>query len=297
MMKSISLKSIAALVACSCCVFTSMAYDFEAGGLYYDRLGDNEACVVNPNGMNGGGYTGQIAIPATVVNDGVELRVTAIGDAAFYNCPGLTAVKMPSSIADLGNYTFYGSTDLLTVVISPRVTELPSFFCYSCSALTQVVIPDAVDKVGAWSFQDCTSLECVVIGSCVNWIGASAFSGCTALTSITCKGTTPAKTVSTTCFESSYHTATLYVPEDAIEAYRSTEYWSWFEFIEPIDDGILIGDVNDDKLVDVSDVVVLIDFLLKGSGVINVDNADVESDNWIDVNDVTSLIALIMGNE
>jgi len=288
-------KSMAAFVACSFCVFNSMAYDFEVGGLCYDILDGGQVSVVDPNGGNGGGYSGQIDIPATVVNEGVEYAVTAIGEAAFYNCSDITAVTMPSSIVELGDYTFYGASGMQSIIISPSVTELPPLFCNACTSLTTVVIPDGVEKIGAWSFEDCTSLTSVVIGTTANWIGASAFNRCTALTSITCMGVEPAQTVSSSCFQSSYHTATLYVPEEALDAYKSTEYWSWFEFIEPIQEAeILVGDVNDDGNVDISDVVVLIDYLLSGTGDINLDNADVAADGVIGIQDVTSLIDLIL---
>lgn len=58
---------------------------------------------------------------------------------------------------------------------------------------------------------------------------------------------------------------------------------------------IVLGDVNDDGFVNITDVSVLINYLL-GSGnlTINVINADVYQDNNINVSDVTTLINMLM---
>ena len=60
---------------------------------------------------------------------------------------------------------------------------------------------------------------------------------------------------------------------------------------------VLRGDVNDDGHVNISDVTVLIDYLLTGhdSG-INPTNANVNLDNEINISDVTALIHFVMSN-
>ena len=60
---------------------------------------------------------------------------------------------------------------------------------------------------------------------------------------------------------------------------------------------LLLGDVNEDGLVNISDVSALIDFIL-GADVtpFNEQNADVSQDNVISIADVTRLIDLLIGN-
>ena len=57
---------------------------------------------------------------------------------------------------------------------------------------------------------------------------------------------------------------------------------------------VLMGDVNSDGAVNISDVTALVDYLLKGSGNINLQAADVDGDNQINISDLTSLIDLLL---
>ena len=59
--------------------------------------------------------------------------------------------------------------------------------------------------------------------------------------------------------------------------------------------GILRGDVNEDRTVNISDVTALIDYLLSGNAdAINLDNADCNQDSSINISDVTSLIDYLL---
>ena len=58
---------------------------------------------------------------------------------------------------------------------------------------------------------------------------------------------------------------------------------------------ITIGDVNGDGEINISDVVVLIDYLLNGTDDgINLDAADIDTDGAITISDVTNLIDLLL---
>ena len=81
--------------------------------------------------------------------------------------------------------------------------------------------------------------------------------------------------------------ATLRVPAQALEAYRTTDYWNRFPSI------IALGDINGDDCADVDDIVALIDQLLTGN---HADNriADLTDDGNISIDDVVALIDLLL---
>ena len=58
----------------------------------------------------------------------------------------------------------------------------------------------------------------------------------------------------------------------------------------------LPGDVNDDGIVDISDVTTMIDLVLNGRQLYRAP-ADMDSDGSVDINDVTNLISIVLGNK
>ena len=148
-------------------------------------------------------YT-EIVIPAEI--DGV--KITFIGDSAFYQCYGLKSIEIPDSVTSIGNYTFYNCSGLISVIIGNGVTsigrrafkqcyglksiEIPNSVTsigdeafYHCSGLTNVTIPDSVTSIGGAAFYNCSGLTSVTIPNSVTSIGSSAFKYCSGLTSVT----------------------------------------------------------------------------------------------------------------
>jgi hypothetical protein len=77
----------------------------------------------------------------------------------------------------------------------------------------------------------------------------------------------------------------------------STPYYTINFPEEPDVPEVLLGDVNGDGTVGISDVTLLIDHLLGGAGAPIVEaNADVDSDQSITISDVTGLIDMLLGN-
>ena len=57
---------------------------------------------------------------------------------------------------------------------------------------------------------------------------------------------------------------------------------------------VILGDVDDDGAVNISDVTALIDYLLKGTSDVNLDAADIDHDGKISISDVTELINMLL---
>ena len=133
------------------------------------------------------GKTELICYPAgkTETTYTIPNSVTSIGDAAFYDCSGLTSVTIPNSVTSIGYATFAGCSGLTSVTIPNSVTSIGDAAFWDCSGLTSVTIPNSVTSIGYATFIGCSGLTSVTIPNSVTSIGIDAFFDCSGLTSVT----------------------------------------------------------------------------------------------------------------
>ncbi len=155
-----------------------------------------------------GTNTLHIGCNTTVIPEGV----TSIGDDAFYACTGLTSITIPEDVTSIGDYAF----------------------AY-CTGLTSVTIPEGVTSIGDKAFSHCTGLTSVTIPEGVASIGDMAFNSCTGIETIISYAATPPACGMYT-FDQVPAEANVYVPCDAVEAYKSDATWSQFTGIRCIED-------------------------------------------------------------
>ena len=189
------------------------AYDFEVGGIYYNK--DGKYAIVTSGDSK---YSGDVSIPSTVNYGGMEYSVTCINGGAFRECSGLTSVTIPNSVKSIDTWAFDYCIGLTSIkvesgnpkydsrndcnaiietasnmlvsgckntVIPNSVTGIGSHAFYGCSSLTSVTIPNSVTSIGEYAFCNCSGLTSVTIPNSVTSIGNYAFAGCTGLTSVT----------------------------------------------------------------------------------------------------------------
>lgn len=144
------------------------------------------------------------------------------------------------------------------------------------------------------AFMDATGLTGITIPNSVNYIGSLAFYNCTGLAEIHSQITNPtsAPLGNNVFYGVNKSTCKLYVPRGTLQLYKNAAQWKDFLNIE--EEGGLIGDVNGDGTVNVSDVTALVNMIL---GVIPKDEqrADVDGNGTVNVSDVTALVNLILG--
>ena len=193
-----------------CSLVTSAQTKVEIDGIWYNLVSKAKQAEVTYKGSSyneySNEYSGSIAIPTTVIYEGVSYSVTSIGSSAFEGCSSLTSITIPESVTSIGNYAFqycsltsitlpegvtsigynafWGCESLTSITIPEGVTSIRNNAFYECSSLTSITIPEGVTSIGEWAFSYCSSLTTITIPESVTGIGQLAFCRCSSLTSI-----------------------------------------------------------------------------------------------------------------
>ena len=210
------------------------------------------------------------------MNTTIPNSVESIGDRAFSNCTNLTSIEIPNSVTSIGYRAFY-----------------------DCRGLASIVIPNSVRYIcgGAFAYSGLTS---IVIPNTVECIDGEVFVGCR-LETVKCLGAVPpyiSTAERTCCFSDWIHqNATLLVPLGSVEAYLTENCWCLFDHIESWGSA-RAGDVDSDGRLNITDVTVLIDYLLSGNSAgVSMQGADVDGDGVVNITDVTELIDKLLDND
>lgn len=158
--------SISLILCCLPSAFATGENTFvdSSTNLHFQVTGDNTVAVVSdtvPSGAESS-YTGEIAIPKTVVNSETTYTVTEIGYGAFFQNTAITKVTIPSTVTKIGEKAFY-----------------------QCRNVTEISLPDGLAEIGALAFNGCSTLATLTIPSAVTSIGGGAFAHCNSLQEIT----------------------------------------------------------------------------------------------------------------
>ena len=91
----------------------ALAYDFavkNANGvlIYYNYINNKTEAEVTYKENDKASYSGSIAIPKEITYNNITLKVTKIGNEAFWDCNKVTSVTIPNSVTNIENEAFWG---------------------------------------------------------------------------------------------------------------------------------------------------------------------------------------------
>lgn len=165
-----------------------------------------------------------------------------------------------------------------------------------------------LDAAFASTFDCRSDIESVELPNTINEVRSSAFAGCTKLRSMTIHAVAPPFAYNLFEYEYGdenydyydyigfdgnqlYDLVTLFVPNEALDAYRAHEEWGRFSRIVPFI-GVGPGDINGDGNLSISDVTGIIEQLLSGENIPAY--CDVNGDGKVSITDVTALIDMLL---
>lgn len=163
-------------------------------------------------------YSGDIAIPSSITNKGVEYTVTAIDGQAFYFNTSISSISIPATVTAIEENAFFGCDGLTAVYINDMsawcrisfgnglanplssahrlylngsevrditingdVTEIADNAFCNCTSIFTVAISEGVKSIGKSVFHECSTLTKVSLPSTITKIGSGAFYHCKAL--------------------------------------------------------------------------------------------------------------------
>lgn len=188
---------------------SGMAYDFEVNGIYYATDLWGEYAMVCDQGEDGGHYSGNVTIPASVTNDDTTIPVMRINAYAFSNCAELTGVTIPASVKEINDHAFENCIALTALELPAELTEIGSAAFEGCTGISQVNIPAGVTEIKIWAFQNCSGLTdvyCYIADPTQMSLGFHAFY----------------------LENENYSSRTLHVPAGSAGAYRDSDWNEYF---------------------------------------------------------------------
>lgn len=179
-------------------IFTAVqtfAYDFSAVSpsghtLYYSYVSKTDKTAnVTYEINNGSEYyetqpEGDLIIPATVENEGVQYMVVGIGCSAFRDCKKIKSVVIQEGITTIGSSAFCQCFKLHTINLPNSLTSIEANAFYYCSSLASITLPNSLTSIGSSAFYLCSSLESITIPNSIQTIEDHTFMQCKKLVSI-----------------------------------------------------------------------------------------------------------------
>lgn len=162
---------------------------------------------------------------------------------AFSNS-GLTSIFIPKGVTNISSTSFNYCGKLSTISVSDENTTYDSR--NNCNAIIQTatnqilrgtsntIIPNTATSIGDNAFNDINSLTSIVIPESVTSIGQYAFRFCNSLAEVVCKAKVAPQLKSDAFSNDVLSKATLYVPEESVESYKTDGEWKKFSDIQPL---------------------------------------------------------------
>ena len=108
----------------------------------------------------------KLQIPATITDEnGVEYKVTSIGNKALYKNTKLTNVVIGNNVKSIEDYAFYGCKNIKTLKLGSSIEIIGNFSFRKCTKLTTVTLPKSIDSLGKNAFYGCSKLKAITINA------------------------------------------------------------------------------------------------------------------------------------
>lgn len=180
---------------------TSIGVDAFQGTTNLQSMTFNSNVVIGANAFSNGGLRS------------VDLNnVSSLGDKVFSGCLSLVSVTIGSSLTSIPDYTFSGNTSLTSLTIPDNVTSIGSYIVYGCTNFDTLDLGKGITYLPCYFISQTVSLNNLILRydegvvdvamCCGQYCGCSAYHN--------------------NFFGSNYENLKIYVPDDLVNAYKSS---------------------------------------------------------------------------
>lgn len=161
---------------------SAFAQSFTVDGINYEVISaeDKTVQIVKKTPA----YEGDIVIPATVSDEGVEYTVTEVGASAFEGARYLTSVKLPDGIVKFNKYAFYNCAKLTTLNLPAELVSMESYALAECQILAELNLPEKLESIGEKACYRLKAVKEVTFPASLTKLGYNAFTACTGMTTL-----------------------------------------------------------------------------------------------------------------
>lgn len=187
-------------------------------------------------------------------------NVTSVGNDAFLSAEALETVSLGASVTEIGESAFSDTPSLKSVNLQDTAVEAVPARAFLNSGINELELPDGCTSIGENAFAGCSSLEKITIPASVTEIADNAFANTGG--------------------------AVIYAPSGSAAVEWAIAHGTAYQI-----NACLLGDVNGDGRVDVSDATAVqrVCAGLESFDAIKSASADVNGDQVIGIDDATQI--------
>ncbi|MGM9779853.1 MAG: leucine-rich repeat domain-containing protein [Prevotella sp.] len=183
-------------------------------------------------------------------------------------CPNLKSVSLPLGLEEIGYMAFRECSSLKQITL-PSMVKGIQYAAFVKAGLESVSLPDGIERVGEFCFENTAvesvdlsntsltelcrglfvssvSLKSAILPASLKKLSEGNFDGCSALTSVTCNAQEPPVAEEYSFADAVKTSATLYVPDASLNAYKSADVWKDFFAVKGVSESGISSAVDTD---------------------------------------------------
>ena len=203
------------------------------GGLYYsfndEELTARVVCDQCNSDANYAALEGDVTIPATVIWNEKEYKVTVVSPNSFSYSPRITSLTFPSTISTIQYNSAEGCPSLVRVTIPSSVKKIEEYAFADCQKLYEINLPEGLEEIEERAFAGCENMTYIRIPSSLKTFGPYVFEGCSDIMEIYNFSETPQDIKDQYVFiDADPSMVTLYIPLGTESEYMNADVWQDF---------------------------------------------------------------------